>query len=268
METETTPKKKWHNIDISGRWLLTYTVGNELGPEAFGGKHLGLYKSPFDGTKVYRRSVDDRPLNGYMMDKLGVQLFPDENLDHKYLINWLICHNEVQLAGIPNVDPIILKAKTGNKLTLKALDFLEMEVIDDEDFVDKVVGRLLIDRGEKAIGIDKLRHILAALNMPYQDNRFTGLAEKKALRSKLKKFTRSSIENAKLVKNAINNLDASKERWMFKEMLRLHVLADYGGQYKFNNVPVGSSFEKVQSFFSDNPEVKAEAVQELYNKLK
>lgn len=259
---ESTTKRQWHNVDIQGRWLLTYKVSNTLGVDAFGGKHLGLYESPFDGTTVYRRSVNDKPLNGFMMDKLGIQLYPDESLDHKYLINWLICHPEVLLEGVKDVPERVLKAKTGNKITLKCLDTFDLEKLDDEDFVDKVIGNIM------EINIEKLRWILAAVDQPYVDSRFTGIPEKKALRSKLKSYTRTSIENAKAVKKAIEDLDTSKEYWLFKEMLKFKVLSEVGGQYKFNNVGVGSTYDRVQSFWMNNPEVKAEALALLAKKSK
>jgi hypothetical protein len=261
MSTQT--KKQWHDVDIKGRWKLIYKYGNSNGPEAFGGKHLGTYKSPFDGTKVYRRSVDNKALAGFMIDKLAIDLTPDTNNDHRLLISWLICHPEVQIEGVPKLDEIIKSSKEGRKVYLKCVDYVEMEAIDEEDYIDKTIGRLVLDHGVNAIGLDKLRHILAALNMPYTDNRFVGAAEKKALRSKLKRFTRSSLLNAKAVQQAINNLDESKDRFTFKEMLKLKVLQDFGGLYKFNNVPVGTSYEKVLAFWDDNPEVKAEALQEL-----
>jgi len=257
----TATKKQWHDVDISGRWKLIYKYGNSIGPEAFGGKHLATYRSPFDGTKVYRRSVDNKALTGYMVDKLATDLTPDTNPDHKLLISWLICHNEVVVEGVKGLDDAIVNSKTGRKLVLRCVDYVEMADIDEEDFIDKVIGKLVQEKG--GINIDKLRHILAGLNMAYSDSRFTGIAEKKALRSKLKTFTRSSIENARLVDSAIKQTENSEQLFIFKEMLKYKVIADYGGLYKFNNVPLGTSADKVAAFWSNNPEVKAEALQEL-----
>lgn len=264
MSTQT--KKQWHDIDIKGRWKIIYKYGNSNGPEAFGGKHLGTYKSPFDGTKVYRRSVDDKALNGFMIDKLAISLNPDTNRDHLYLISWLICHPEVLVEGVPKLNKKIIDSKEGRKVVLKCVDYVEMAEIDEDDYIDKIIGRLVQDTGVNSIGLDRLRHVLAGLNMAYVDTRFTGDAEKKALRSKLKTFTRSNIENAKKVSSAITHLDESKNRFLFKEMLKHNVLDDFGGLYKFNNVPVGTSYEKVLEFFNDNPEVKAEILQELAKK--
>lgn len=265
METQT-QKKQWHDVEIVGRWKIIYKYGNSIGPEAFGGKHLATYRSPFDGTKVWRRSVDNKALTGFMLDKLSIDLKPDTNPDHKLLISWLICHPEVQVEGVPKLNELIVNSKTARKVTLKCIDYIEMEDIDEEDFIDKIIGKLVLDHGTNAIGIDKLRHVLAALNMPYTDSRFTGSAEKKALRSKLKTFTRKNLVNAKAVNKAIEDLDSSKDRFQFKEMLKHKVLIDMGGLYKFNNVPVGSSYERVTTFWNDNPEVKAEALQMLASK--
>jgi len=267
MET-TIRKPQWHTVNITGRWRLIYKVRNSQGPEAFGGKHLGLYKSPFDGTTVYRRSVDNKPLSGFMMDRLGIDLFPDTNSDHKLLINWLICHNEVNVEGVKDLDEKIIKSKIDNRVFLKCLDYIEMEEIDEEDYIDRVIGRLSLEGGKMSIGLDKLKHIMASLGLPYSDPRFTGQAEKKSLRTKLKRFTRNSIDNAKKVSEAILNLDESKSLFNFKEMVRLNVLEDYGGLYKFNNIPVGTSYEKVQSFFVDHPEIKSEALEKLYSMIK
>lgn len=264
MEQLETQKKQWHDIDITGRWLLLYEVRNSMGPQAFGGKHIGTYESPFDKTKVYRKSVNGEPLNGYMVDKIATKLTPDTDPDHKLLISFLICSPEVQLEGIKNVNPIILAAKTGTKLTLKCLDALELENIDDEDFIDKVISRVIIENGKDAIGIAKLRSVLAALNQPYSDSRYSGNQEAKALRSKLKSFIRKNKENAEATEKVLNDLDGSKDNLNFKEALRLRIIEDYNGVYKFNKTPLGSSPERVYAFFVNNPEVKAEILQVLY----
>lgn len=267
METlKVKSKKKWHDLPVTGNWVLIYKTTNTNGPESFGGKHLGVYKSPFDGSKVFRKSVDDRPLTGFMIDKLSIKLTPDESLDHKLLINWLICHPEVRLEGFKKnaIKSEILQAKTGRKITLKCLDYIAIEEIDNDDYIDKLIGKLSLDTGKHAIGLEKLRHIMAALNMSYRDNRFEGESEKKALRSKLKSFARKSLNNAKDVYKVIDDLDGAKDLFLFKEMLKHRVIQDFGGQYKYNNVPLGTTSDNVFVFFNNHPEVKANVLQDLY----
>lgn len=268
MSTETEVKKrKWHDVEIKGRWKLLYKVGNPMGPEAFGGKHLGVYASPYDMKVCYRKGINDEALNGYMLDKLVVDLHPDTNQEHKNLISWLICHPEVNIEGVPKLDQVIVNNKIANKVFLIALDALEIDKIDNEDYIDRIVGVLSLEAGNKSLGLDKIRYIMAAVGLTYFDNRYTGQAEKKSLRSNLKKFAKASITNATLVSNAIDDLDEAKDSYNFKEMVRYRILDFQDGLYKFNNVPLGSSQDKVMLFFVNHPEVRAEAIEQLYKIL-
>ncbi len=109
---------------------------------------------------------------------------------------------------------------------------------------------------------------MAALQLTYYDPRFKGVTEKKVLRAKLKTYTRASIENAKRVDAAMNDLNASKDNYQFKEMVRMKILVFSNGIYKFNNAPVGATFDSVQVFWNNHPEVRTEAIEMLYSLLK
>lgn len=259
-----TKKREWHNVDVTGRWKLTYKTTNNIGPSAFGGKHLPVYPSPFDSKKTYRRSVDDKPLKGFMMDRLSIDLFPDENLDHKHLVNWLICHPEVAVVGVPNIDSRILKKKEVCKITLTCVDYLEISDIDEDDFIDKVNGRLSVEGGPQAVGLDRLRYILASLNMTYRNDRYEKKIEKKVLRKSLKNFVRSSVENARIVDALIEDHDNAKDHFIFKEMIRTNVIVNIGGVYKFQNTPLGITEDKTIQFLTNNPDLKISMVSELY----
>jgi len=261
-------QKVWHNVEITGRWLLTYEIKNNQGPMAFGGKHLSPYPNPYTQQKTWRKSVNGTALNGLMMDRLSKIYLPDEYPQDKLDVNWLIMHPEVKVEGVKDLDPKIVSAKTGMQITLKCLDYVVMQDIEDEDFIDRVIGRLTLDGGTQAIGLEKLRYVLAALGQSYYDNRYEGAAEKKMLRSKLKTWTRKSIENARLVQEAIDSMDESQDNYYFKEMLRFKVLVPSNGVYKFQNTPIGANESAVNAFFSNHPDTKAAAMEALMKLLK
>jgi hypothetical protein len=266
---ETIKKKTWHDVNVTGKWRLLYKVMNTQGPEAFGGFHLPVYPNPFTGEKTYLKNVDGGAKNGYLMDKLVINLNPDEDKNVFYLVHWLICHPDVRVKGVPKLDPtIIKKTKDNTQITLTCLDYVEIEEIEKEDFIDQVVGRISLNNGNKALGLEKVRHIMASLKLQYHDPRHTGMTEKKILRSKLKNYIRSSYENAQRVHNAIKNLEEAKEHYLFKEMIRHRVLILSNGMYKYNNAPVGTNFDTVLRFWSDHPEVKTSVLEELAPYLK
>ena len=111
MTTETIKKQTWHDLPIKGRYRLKYKVGNSQGPSAFGGYHLPVYANPFTGQKTYLKNADGKPLNGYMIDKVAKVFHPDDDINEKYLISWMICHPEVKLEGFKDVPKEIMSKK-------------------------------------------------------------------------------------------------------------------------------------------------------------
>jgi len=259
--------KQWHTVEIKGNWKLTYRVGNSQGASAFGGYHLGIFANPYNGQKTFLRNVDNQSLQGLMVDKLVRTLHPDKNENEKLLISWLICHPEVTVVGVPNLDQKILNKKTKGKLTLTYVDFEELGKLDEDDYIDKLIGLLSLDKGTNALSLSKIRYVMAYLNMPYRDGRYDAITEKKSLRSKLKTFARSGISSAKLVNKAIGDLGLAQDTYEFKELVRLRVLVFTVGIYRFNNTPIGGDMASVFTFFDSHPEVKTEALTLLYKQL-
>lgn len=268
LEQEKKAPKKWHNVDIKGSWILTYTVRNSQGATAFGGYQLSGYANPFTGEKTMLRNVDRQAFSGYMIDKLLKRLDPSNNENDRLLISWLICHPEVEVVGVKDLDKAILSKKTATNIKLTYSDYQEIDRLEEEDFIDKLVGVISFDAGKNSLNMSKLRYILAYLNMTYRDPRFEDeSSEKKALRSRLKSYARKSIECAREIYRAIDNLSEAQDAYEFKEMVRLKVLTLEHSIYKFRRTPVGSNFETVNVFFQNHPEVKTEASAELYEKL-
>lgn len=254
----------WHNVEISGEWELLYKTTNQMGPQAFGGKHLGVFENPFTKEPTYLKGPGGQPKSGYMIDKVHKKLFPDNDPTVKNLISWMICHPEVTVQGIKDLHPTILASKTPGKVFLICKDYVEMNEIEEEDFIDRLNGQISLDGGKNAIGLEKLRYILAAVGQSYMEPRFSGVQEKKFLRKKLKTFVRSSYDNAKKVAKAINDIEYSKDYFEFKEMVRNKIVIYSNGLYKFNDVPLGADYPQVQAFFERHEDVKLECVKQLY----
>lgn len=263
METQT--QKTWHDVDIKGKWVLTYKVGNSQGPEAFGGYHLPVYPNPFTGQTTYLRNVDKKALNGYLIDKLAKPFDPEENPNQKLLISWLICHPEVKLKGVKNIDETILKKKITSKITLEWINSNVMEELDQEYYQDKLIGTISADSNKGGLSLMKMRYVLAFLNLPYRDLRFAKdySAEKKSLRSKLSSTIRNSYDSAKRVGHAIDNMDSAEKAYIFKEIVRTKVIELKHGIYYYNDTPVGGNQVAVIEFMENHPELKAEIISKI-----
>jgi len=184
----------------------------------------------------------------------------------------LIGHPEV---GIDNSHVNIdlrykTKKSTNPRLKLVNLDHIVTTDIDEQDYIDKLIGKLTLEGGPESIGLEKLRFILCALNMPYFDSKYMRdkQKEKKLLRSSLKAFVRSSLLNAKKVNKIIDEIGQAKYAYEIREMVRLEVLSIHGGMYKYNSVAIGSALESVIKYFGDNIEIYQEMAGMLYDRLK
>ena len=265
---ETTKEKIISNSlpGIQGKWKLSYKPKGSNGAMGFGGLTLNEYTNPKTGQKLYRRDPSNKPLAYYMLDKIQVFLFPDTNPQDRLDIEWMIHHPEVIVEGYDKV-PIEYKRikKKGSQITLVALDYQEMNEIEEEDFIDKLIG-YISDDSVRGLGIKKIRYILSALGKNYKDARFIDSVskEKKALRKTLKNYTRASYENAKKVKEIIDNLEEAQIGFELKEMSRLRVItSDSNGMYKFNGLPLGIGPSGILGAWQREPELKVTMLAEL-----
>jgi len=255
MKTNTVEKKGLPNI--KGRWQLVYTPKN---PEnIFGGKGLMPYKNPRTGEKIPLVDIySGRAIQQYMVDKLQKILNPQIPQDLVY-IEWLIHHPQVIIEGYDEFPKEYKANKQDNSnIKLIALDYQEMSEIEDEEFIDKLVGRLSQEGGVTALSLEKFKVILHSIGRSYRDERYSSdpSKEKKFLRKTLKAFVRSSIKNAEHVSKQIDELDGLRNEYYIAEMLRLKVFTHQNGQFRYQGTPIAASTAKIAHVWETEPDTK------------
>jgi len=259
---------------MQGVWELKIQISNSQGTKAFGGRRLTTYIHPLTGTRIPLVDLDGQPTLGYMIDKPTMRLMPDTYPMDRRIVDWLICHPEVDVEGIELTDKIKSKKLSNPSISLKNVDRQELSLIDDQDTIDVVIGKLSDDNPKTGISLERLRYLLAHFNLPYFDARWikNKTTEKKILRQKIKLFARAKSPsgelNALLIDELLTDIDNLKYGYEFKEMLRYDIIREANGIYKFNNVPIGSNENSVISWLKNNLEIYAEMVSALYPKLK
>jgi hypothetical protein len=270
METNVEAKRQWHDIKIEGKFKIVYTPTGPHGQQGFGGIHIPSYPSPFDGKNTMLRTIDDKPANGFILDSIEKVYTPDSSIEDKYKVSWLICHPGIKLDGFKKgqVDQKILDKKKGGKITLIAMDQKEFADMDEDDYIDRLVGKISMDAGSAVMGIDKIRVILAALNIRHRDPRYKGVQERKVLRTKLKKYVRSSYKNAQQVNKILKDIEGNTDAYNFKEMVNQGIITYDNSVYKYINTILGRHEDQVILFLNTNVEVKTEMVAKMKENLK
>jgi hypothetical protein len=208
----------------------------------------------------------------YLIEKVNTFLNPSENYEHLILVDWLLGHPDVGVSKeYVKMDGAYFFRKDKNpRLTLINLDHQNLGEIDDEEYIDGLVGLINMNTGVHALSLPKLRYILADVNMSYRDAKYMTdkNVEKKFLRKSLKTFVRQSMANAKEVRATIENLEGAKFHYEIKEMLRVDVLTKSGGMFKYRGSGIGISMESVVKYFKENPEFYKDVSDELYELIK
>ncbi len=256
---------------LRGKWRLSYKVTNTIGHNGFGSRGLSTYVHPITGKKM-TLIIDGQKVHLYEIMSSSTTLDPDINRNHKALVNWLLPHPEVMVDDVSLGSEISSKKNGNSKIKLVNIDFQDLTAIEDEDTIDRMVGRLSLYGGTEAIGFEKLGYILAGLGLPYEDKRYmsqTPQAKKthtKLLRNKLKKFVKVSVENAKKVDEAIVNIEENKKVYCVKLLLDNGVITYNNGMLKYNNTALGTDIPSVTNFLSTNSEFWLE-IQDKVSKI-
>lgn len=266
--------------EIGNIWELKVKLTNPKGVSAFGGRYLTEYIHPLTQKKTYLHNVDGQALLGFNIEKPTMRLYPNKDFNHRLLLDWLLAHPEVTVDGISLKEEVVNKKKKGGKIILKNLDKQEIQSFDEEEIIDVLLGRLSLEGGPQQISLAKLRYILAYFNLSYRDGRYIKdpKIEKKMLRRRIKEYARI-IDNdpsspdykqskARKITAILDKIDNYKIIYEIKEMIRLSIIREEYGMFKYNNIPVGTKIDSIVKFFNDSVEIYTEATESLYKALK
>lgn len=257
---------------IKGVWQLKYSLTNSLGTQGFSGRMIGPYAHPISGRSTPLVLPDTGLQVGFFIGDVIMNFYPEKTKRDAMIVDWLVAHPEVgiKINQTKLGENYLSNKKSNPRITLVNLDHQDMTEIDNEEFIDLMVGDISRDSGNKAIGLDKLRFILSKLNLSYREVKFISdpAVEKKHLRKKLKTYIRKSIDNAKEVETILDNLANAKLVYEIKELMRIGLIDKKGGMYFYEGNPLGSSYDFIIDFMNKNEEFYAEVSNKLYSILK
>lgn len=254
---------------LNGRWKLLYEISNTLGASGFSSVTLEPYMHP--ETRLWQYPlIDGQPQVIVEITAPETVYNPDENPNHKSLVNWMLNHPRVMIDGM-DLDKKIQKNKEQNsKFKLFNVDLQDFSSFEEDNIIDKMVGLLTLTTGNNAIGKEKLKYILAKLNLPFRDRRIitNPKAEKLILQNKIKSFVKKSKENALLVNAIIGNLEDAKKHYCIKELIDSGDITIANGMLKYEHFVLGVNIDSAVNFLENNAESWLEIQNKVGNILK
>lgn len=273
---ETTEEKKIHRTVkdknlLKGQWRLKYVLVNRMGAGGFSGRMLTTYTDALTGASRFLHDVNGQRMNGYMIEKQITIFDPENNMQDRNILDWLIGHPDVwvEQEHAKLEDRYMDKKNENSRIQLVNLDHQSVENLEEEDYIDRLIGKIVTPNGVHSISLARLRFILAKLNKPYYEAKYmtNEKIEKQMLQKRLKTYVRSGIEKAKEVDKIIENLEAAKIEYEIKEMVRHNILYIANGMFKYESHPIGISTDSVVQYFNQNPDLYNELNSILYKRL-
>lgn len=256
---------------FTGLWRLTYTLVNERGIEGFSGKFISTYPDAITGRDRILFDLNKQPQAGFFIDKVSMLFDPSNNRMHALILDWLIGHPEVGVEGAEGLQNVYYQNKESNpRLKLVSLDWQRTNDIDNEDIIDRVIGKILSDNPKKAITLKKARFILAELGETYYEESLISVPskEKKHLINRIKKYAKQGTTNAKKVSRIIDDLAYAQAKFEIRELMRLGIVVFEHGSYRFNLTPIGIDIQSAMNWFSQNSDVYSSLQEKLYETLR
>lgn len=271
-EEKKIPRTVKQKEKLNGIWKLTYKLTNRLQEGGFSGRLLSSYTDVLTGAPRHLFNEHGIMMPGYYIEKQITTFEPNKKPMDRNIVDWLLGHPEVGIEGsqIGATDEFMKKKMSNPRVTLTNMEHQELSHIDDEDFIDRVIGRIVAVGGPGALSLDKVRFILSSLNLSYFDMKYIKdkETERKILNKRLKAYARKSILCSKQIEKILDDLENAKYEYEIKEMVRKQIIYIANGMYKYEGNPLGTSLNSVTEYFTKSPDFYADLASKLYQKLK
>lgn len=259
--------------DLLGTWRLTVDLTSRLGVGGFTAKLLDSYIDPITGKQRHYYDENGIQQAGFMITKPIMTFEPRVSRQEAHAVDFLLGHPIVVVEeNHGNLDEKYVAKKQNSQFKLVNLDHRDLSGMENQNVIDKLIGRLSYDTGNHSIGIEKLRVILASLNMGYRhDKHLMGSnSEKEILRTRVKNYVREGQDSSRAqeVNTILDQMDEFKYIYQIKELDRFDIIDNSSGIYKYEHHPIGATIESVISYFKKNPDFYGELMVKLSAKHK
>ena len=140
-EGKTIPRTVSDPKLLNGIWRLTYVLVNRMGAEGFSGRLLDSYTDTITNKPRHMYNEYGFMQPGYFIERQTTIFRPDENILDRNTVDWLIGHPKVSIEQKQiGVSKKFMSMKDDNpRIKLVNLDYQEIQHLEEEDFIDKLV---------------------------------------------------------------------------------------------------------------------------------
>lgn len=182
---------------------------------------------------------------------------PTKELD-RHNIQVLIQHPRVMIGGIGGQEEHEKLVKRGLKnpkpdFVITNVDRAENESRKRE--ISLIKTRAMLYDDEKPLTLEKLIWICSNFGIPYRSEIQDKRRYKDFLTDKIDKYITSGEEAADKFREVLKKMKLTEITFYINELLNMEVITNFGGIYKIEDRPIGSSVEHLIQFYEQNQDI-------------
>lgn len=195
-------------------------------------------------------------VDSLFINRHSILFDPNKEVD-AHNIAVFIQHPDVRIGGMPEEDHQKLVDKRIKKanctFTITNVDKVEIKKYNEEVSILKVRGKLYNE--DKPIEIEKLLWICSNFGIPYFSNVTDKQKYVNEITRKVDKYIMSGSEYAKKVDDALVNMKRTEMIFYINELLNLNIISNFGGIFKIEDRPIGSTIDHLINFYEQNSSI-------------
>lgn len=198
-------------------------------------------------------------VDSLFINRHSILFDPEKEVD-AHNIGVFIQHPDVKIGGMTDEDhqKLVDKRLKKSKCTfvITNVDKVEIKKYNDEVSILKVRGKLYND--DKPIDVEKLLWICSNFGIPYFSNVTDKVKYANEITRKVDKYIMTGPEQAEKVDKALTDMKRTEMVFYINELINLQIINNFGGIFKIEDRPIGSTIDHIINFYEQNNSILLE----------
>lgn len=197
------------------------------------------------------------------LHKVLTTLKPDDNEVDKHNVKVLIQHPDVNIQDIIGPDKYRELVRKKAKKSNPKFNLTNIDKVEDSDFEENtkiIQARAVLYSTNNPLSREKLIWLCSNFNIPYKNNYSSSKKERIHLVKQLDKFLQSSEtpdgkNPVRLFINAVSDIARTEIKYYINELMEIGTITKFGGIYKIDIQPVGSTIDDIIDYYNKNQDL-------------
>lgn len=260
-------------LDVIGRFQLKVRVE----PKKFHLTNITGYIPKGKSAKEFQHFMSESgPVKEILIHKFITTLSPDEKEIDRHNVNVLINHPNVDISSIVGPEGYQELVTKGFKRGNAKFELINIDKVELDDFhreAELIQARAVLYSRQDPLSLERLKFLCSKFGIPYKTQITDDARLKATMIKKIDKFIQGSSfepgkKNVDLFIEALQNIGNVEIEYYIKELIEIGIIANFGGIWKIDVRPIGTSISDIVNYYKENTDIFKEHKKIVFEKLR